>query len=1140
MLINRNEVSGGFKMRVISSNQATSNAILPTGAMPEHDASESALLALPCRSSLLRKGALPRMLLVLSFVLAFLAFPSESKAAIALVQKATAANNTTAPTTTITATYPAAPTVDHLLIAIAGVQANVTIIAPTSGVWSTAINQSGTPGQAIFYKVALAGESTNVTVTVSGTGTVLGLHIYEYSGTATTLPADGATSANGSGTLVSSGTLPNRPPGNTNDLLIAGLVIDIQNVTFNSPPTNSFVEQADFSNLGSAQMEYAGEDRLSSSTNNGTTATCTRSGVWRGQIAAFRSLQPTAVEMVGYAARAGRDGKTLLQWETGREVNNLGFNIYREDGEKRVRINKSLIVGSGLTARPGTEMSAGRSYAWMASAAQAKESAFWIEEIDFSGRTVWHGPIQIQEAPGGMLTMSAKQQAILEQTATVSDLAEESTNAGVTRPVETFANSAQPRAVKITGALITPQPPINSLKSSVKISLKQEGWYRIGQPQLVAAGLNPSVDPNSLQLFADGAEVPMTVITNNGAFDSTSAIEFYGLPIDTPSTDTHVYTLTPGAAGKRIQSVTGQGGLPPANSFLYTVERKDRTIYVSGIHNGDAENFFGSVVSSSPTDQALTLKNVDAAAVGQATIEVGMQGLSLTPHVVTVNLNGNPIGTISYNSQGQGVAQFAVSNSSLLEGQNLVTLSGQQGVLDLSLVDHIRVSYWHVYAADANALKFTASANQQVTLAGFTSADVKVFDVTNPNVPTKVEASVTSQKSSPAFVVTVAVPGTGTRTLLAIGDDQTRSPLGVVADKATTWKSKSNAAALVIITHDSVKESFKQLQSLRQAQGLKVALVDVEDIYDEFNFGNKSPQAIKDFLAYAKANWKIAPKYVLLAGSASYDPKNYNGLGEYDLVPTKLIDTSFSETASDDWFADFNLDGIPEMAVGRLPVPTSEEAQTTVAKLAAYQDGDSFSSSLLVADDNLDFDFVAANASLAALFPGSITVQQIDRGQIGTAAARQQLFDGIASGQKIVNYVGHGSPSVWRDNLLTAADALALTNTGRYPVFISMTCLNGEFQHPELNPLASALMNSREGGAIAVWASSGFTEPAGQAVMNQQFYTLLFQTNQPIKGDAAQVSLTLGDITTSAKSSVSDPDIRRTWILFGDPSMRVK
>ena len=561
---------------------------------------------------------------------------------------------------------------------------------------------------------------------------------------------------------------------------------------------------------------------------------------------------------------------------------------------------------------------------------------------------------------------------------------------------------------------------------------------------------------------------------------------------------------------------------------------------MAGVHNGEADNFFGTPVGAASVDQAITLKNVDALAPGDATIEVGMQGFSLVQHIVTVSLNGSPLGTIQYNNQALGVVQFQVPNSLLTEGQNLVTLSAQQGGLDTSVVDHITVSYWHSYAADGNALKFTATANQEVTLSGFTSSNVKVFDVTNPVSPSRIAATVTSQKTAPAFVVTVAVPGTGIRALLAIGDDQTRSPLGAVADKATTWKSKLNAANLVIITHGSLKETFKQLQALRQSQGLKVALVDVEDIYDEFNFGNKSSQSIKDFLAYARSNWKTAPKYVLLAGSASYDPKNYNGLGDYDLVSTKLIETSFSETASDDWFADFDLDGIAEMAVGRLPVSTSEEAQTTVAKLAAYQNADSFNSALLVADDNLNFDFEAANNSLVGLFPGSIAVQQINRGQIGTAAAKQQLLTGIASGQKVVNYVGHGSPSTWRDNLLSAADALALTNTGRYPVFIAMTCLNGEFQQPQLNPLATALMNSREGGAIAVWASSGMTALSGQTVMNQQFYSLLFQTNQPAKANAAQTGLTLGEITTSAKGAVGDSDVRRTWILFGDPSMRIK
>ena len=49
--------------------------------------------------------------------------------------------------------------------------------------------------------------------------------------------------------------------------------------------------------------------------------------------------------------------------------------------------NKSLVVGSGLIARPGTVLTARRSYAWLTFAAQAQESVFRIEELGFSGFT---------------------------------------------------------------------------------------------------------------------------------------------------------------------------------------------------------------------------------------------------------------------------------------------------------------------------------------------------------------------------------------------------------------------------------------------------------------------------------------------------------------------------------------------------------------------------------------------------------------------------------------------------------------------------------------------------------------------------------------------------------------------------------
>ena len=835
---------------------------------------------------------------------------------------------------------------------------------------------------------------------------------------------------------------------------------------------------------------------------------------------------PTYVAMVGYSANQTPDGKVRLQWETGQEVNNLGFNIYRDEGGRRARVNRSLILGSGLMARPGTVMSAGRSYLWQTWAVMGDDSAYWIEEIDLNGSTVWHGPIVSRRSKDGM-AMSVREQAVADHTVTLEDLAIEGAQGGATVPLQTHVQT-----FKTTAAKMGIQSGLAS-QDAVKITVKQQGWYRIGKPELVAAGLNPKADPRSLQLYADGVETPITITPDPLNFDSASAIEFYAVGLDTPSSDQRVYWLVSAkTAGKRIATVPGGLGLPAANSFLSTVERRDRLIYLSGVHNGDAENFFGTPVGSASVDQAVMLLHVDTTAAGQATLEVGMQGFSLTPHNVTVSLNGNPLGAMQYDGAAPGVMAFTVSNDLLSEGQNVVTLAGQRGVLDVSLVDHIRVSYWRAYSADANALRFTAQGNQRVTINGFTNGDVRVLDVTDPGEPSIVAARVEQQNSG--YAVTVGAPGTGERTLVAFGGDQVRGPLGLAPNQASTWRSPANQADLVIITHRNLKASVGRLAALRQSQGLKVATVDVEDIYDEFNFGNKSPQAIKDFLSYANNNWKKAPRYVLLAGSASYDPKNYSGFGGYDLVPTKLIDTDITETASDDWFADFDLDGIAELAVGRLPAHTLQEATTIVEKLIEYENSSPQNAALLVADDNLGFDFEGANNQLAPLFPTGISVQQINRGRIGTAAAKQQLLDGIASGQKVVNYVGHGSPGGWRASLLTTADALALTNAGRYPLFVLITCLNGEFQHPELNTLATALMNAQQGGAIAVWASSGLTEPPQQAIMNQRFYNLLFQLDRRGQGPR------LGDATMRAKQTISDPDVRRTWILLGDPSMRLK
>lgn len=179
-----------------------------------------------------------------------------------------------------------------------------------------------------------------------------------------------------------------------------------------------------------------------------------------------------------------------------------------------------------------------------------------------------------------------------------------------------------------------------------------------------------------------------------------------------------------------------------------------------------------------------------------------------------------------------------------------------------------------------------------------------------------------------------------------------------------------------------------------------------------------------------------------------------------------------------------------------------------------------------------DRGFESQSAETRALLPSTMSVEVIDRGAVNDDdETRSRIVAAIDQGPLLVNYYGHGSVDVWTGSgLLNDSNAMTLTNGDRLSLFVMMTCLNGYAHDVYIDSLAEATLKAENGGAVAVWASSGFTEPEPQFAMNSEFYRQLFGT-QPVR---------LGEAVRRAKQATSDLDVRRTWILFGDPTMRIR
>jgi len=824
----------------------------------------------------------------------------------------------------------------------------------------------------------------------------------------------------------------------------------------------------------------------------------------------------------GVVSAVSSGSGVLLRWTMKSEVSNIGFKIYRLDGLGLVEVNSEFVYGSASKA--GSEPLYGEDYAYF-DRNGAVGAVYQVESQDLFGSRLQSSSIS---AAYGKVSSNLGAEIPGSDQSTIGDLNPSVDNSGLALPKEVS------REVEAQASLV--EDPSTHLwvmsNAGVRIDVKSEGLYRVPYADLQNAGFDTASDSSNWQLYLRGVQQAINV---NAA---QSYIEFYGKGVDTQETEIQGYFLINGpSAGKRManQVARPSNSTVIQNGYRQKHSYRERSIYLGDILNGSAENYFGRGIPAGGTNITFDLNGVDLTSP-TSTLNIKIQGYSSTLHSVRITLNGEILDTL------QGVSQFSFStikdfptsllkDASLGQGTNTLNLASVAGGGDFNLFDSFSIESTRKPLAQQNALKAYAVSSKKNLLRGFSTANVRVLDITNENEP-RMMTNLPFRAVDGAFGVDL--PGTRPRAYFEVEDSARKTRFDPKTPYGEVLSSPTHAAQFIIITDTGLLTQADQWAAFRAGQGTSVKVVNIDEIINEFNYGVLSPEPIEAFLNYAYNNWQVQPKYALLIGDASFDSRNYQNQGYNNRVPSRLVTTVFTETASDESLAAFNDDGLSEIAIGRIPARTSASVTTALYKTVNWETNltNPLNRGALFAYDQPDgYDFAAMSARIRdeITWPEGVVPTMVFRNQANASA---DLLAGINTGKYLVNYAGHGTTGAWATtSFFWNGHVPSLTNTNTESLFTMLTCLNGYFISFNSTSLAEALLDAPNGGAVAAWASTGKTTADVQEVMARRFYNQVGQGNIPRVGDL------IGDAKTTLGGGT---DVRLSWALLGDPMLKVR
>ncbi len=737
----------------------------------------------------------------------------------------------------------------------------------------------------------------------------------------------------------------------------------------------------------------------------------------------------------------------------------------------------------------------------------------------------------------------------------------------------------------------------------LEINITEKGIYKIRGKDIIDAGIpEENYSSNELKLYASSTfgrpfnstipdtldnlvEIPMLFIegsnTDNDAFifyatgpsgwefnDNSSYINirYVTNPYETVN---HFWLLIPTnstTSGLRIKQMDNSEGTDYTEIGHYWkrihYEKDKANEAEGGVH------WYGDSFNGPSSSQSYTFN------FGNRYISSGLNSLirfacagatgggsTSNIHTFNFNINDNNIGNNTVTNFYREINNYYF-NTDMLSDNSQVKIDYSSNLENCkAFLDYIDIIYPANLTAENNFLNiWQQPENEDIVfnVDGFQTTPLYIFKTSNPFEP---KYFVENNNNFSIYQPVTDI----SNEYLILDESQFKEPNEIkLAENFDPNDSQNYSEQIdfIIITPAEFENEAERLAAFKENRldnQLSTKVIKIDDIYDQYSGGNKDPYAIRNFLnkMYTESP-SPKPYYVLLFGDGTYDYKNISGnaknfIPQFEKPESNGNYNSIQNYNTDDAFVRIDNNNIPDLAIGRLPINSIEEAEAAVNKIISYERNSKPGlwqiKTTLIADDparpndNEPFHITDTENYLVPNLPKSSLLNKIYlteypekpneiTGFTTREGANKAIHSAFSDGTILLSFVGHGSPTVWtQEKVFVKDDIYRMETNGHLPLITAATCSWSHSDKINFQSMGEEIMLLENNGAIATISPTRAAYPTPNINFVKYFYRNLFP-NTPNSSE----NNSIGDAYLQAKISTYGSNNKK-FMLLGDPTI---